>query len=606
MSRFTSNRSRALRMSALVSLLMVMGCPTSPTDTSTPTGVVPATVTKPGQGASPTTVAGSTVTGTVTGAGGKSLSGVTVTLTDARAIQVPNSGDAKTDGAGKFTLKQVPVSSTWLVLADVDGNRMAGLVKPNAKKTVDCKISLTTTLAIAGIQPYFVEDVKAPDRVVYDLRDLPLDKFDALVAAIEKASPAPDIKPSAKLKDLNPTFTGLMGKDTGVKAAFDALFQQIQTNSLIRQAGGTPDPNVVTPKPGGSGATPTPGATATVTLATAVPTPTPTPTPSGFGATPTPLPTKNYSPLTVTLTKDTPTMASTATAIGADVITVNGQTALLIPDDSKIHVIAALPGIPDLDPATSLGAAVDSMQAIVVFGTKVYTIANVGGVPSVITMTVDATLQATATSMPLVVGSGIAAMTKASGLAFISFKNALIASDAAQHVLMQVDLTTGAETLYAGIAGKSDTPGTAKGPAAGFGLNAPLGLTQFNGVLYICDSGNHRILRVEAATSTIEVYSGSATDGGTGKGGNVTTTARYKKPTGIFAANNQMVIADADDNCVRVIDIIKNDSYQTTGAATDNNQFIFKCRMATLANGKIYAANSSGKIVHFDPPTLPN
>ena len=123
---------------------------------------------------------------------------------------------ATTDGAGKFTLKQVPASSTWLVLADVDGNRMAGVVKPNTKKTVDCKITLTTTLAISGIQPYFVEDPKAPDRVVYDLRDLPLDKFDALVAAIDNSSSKPEIKPSPRIKDLNGTFTSLKDKDQAV------------------------------------------------------------------------------------------------------------------------------------------------------------------------------------------------------------------------------------------------------------------------------------------------------------------------------------------------------------------------------------------------------
>jgi hypothetical protein len=593
-------------MAAFVSLLMVMGCPTTSDDSTTGSNVNPAVVTHTAQ-SSPTTTAGTTVTGTVLGAGNAPQTGKTVTLTDARAIQVPNSGDATTDGSGKFTLKQVPASSTWLVLADVDGNRMAGVVKPNTKKTVDCKITLTTTLAISGIQPYFVEDPKAPDRVVYDLRDLPLDKFDALVAAIDNSQSKPEIKPSPRIKDLNGTFTSLKDKDPAVKAAFDALFQQIQLNALIRQAGGTPDPNAKTPVPGGSNS-PSPSPTSTVSLSTPVPTPTPTPTPSGLG-TPTPVPTKNYSPINVTLTTDTMTLNSTAPAIGAGKLTANGQSVLLIPDDTKIRVLGTLPvDIPDIDPSTLLGGAtVTGMSQIAVNGTKAYTIAMVNGAANLITLQVNDTFQATASTLPITAGSGLTDITKVSGLVWSSVKGSLFASDADHHVVVRFDVNTGNYSLYAGINNKSDTPGTTLSAAAGYGLNTPSGLTEHDSNIWVCDAGNHRLLTIGTSTDLAGVYSGKNDSPGSVAGAAL-SVARYQKPVSVMQFNNAMYMADSDDNCVRVInlDIKKLDSYILTGPKTDNNQFIFKCRMVAELGGKIYAANGSGKIVHFDPPTFPN
>jgi hypothetical protein len=391
-----------------------------------------------------------------------------------------------------------------------------------------------------------------------------------------------------------------------VKAAFDALFQQIQLNALIRQSGGTPDPNA--PKSPPPGATPTPGPTATVSLATPVPTPTPTPTPSGFGATPTPVPTKNYSPLEVTLTADTMTLNSTASSIQAVKLTASGQSALLIPDGNKVRVLAALPGLPDIDPGNLLGGkTVDGMQAMAVNGTTAYTIGNVDGVLSLITLTVDSSFQASATSVPLAAGNGLTAMTKCSGMVWISIKNALFASDPDHHTVVKVDTSTGGYTLYAGINTKGDTPGVNSALAAGFGLNTPAALYDHDSNLWICDSGNHRLLTSGNATDQINVYSGKHDTAGSVAGPTV-SAARYQKLVSMVQFNNMMILADADDNDVRVLNLDNKhlDSYIITGPKTDNNQFIFKCRMVAELNGHIYAANGSGKIVHFDIPTLPN
>jgi hypothetical protein len=298
-------------------------------------------------------------------------------------------------------------------------------------------------------------------------------------------------------------------------------------------------------------------------------------------------------------------MASTASILSTTKVTVGGQTALLVPDGSKIRVIAAVPGIPDLDPATSLGAAVDGITSVASNGATVYALGNVGGVYSVISLTLDATLNATATSKPIALGAGLAAIQRTGGLAWVSIKNRLVASDPDQHVLVLVDPLTGDTTLYAGIAGKSDTPGDPGGGAAlGYGLNTPAGLVFYNGEVWVCDSGNHRILRCDTATNNFRLYAGKADTPGSVAG--PTTSSRFQTPVGICEVNGVMYVADSTDNCIRILNLPKADTYITTGTKTDNNQFIFKCRLVGELNGKIYAGSASGKLEHFDPPTLPN
>ena len=74
-----------------------------------------------------------------------------------------------------------------------------------------------------------------------------------------------------------------------------------------------------------------------------------------------------------------------------------------------------------------------------------------------------------------------------------------------------------------------------------------------SGVLYIADTGNHRIRRVSANHDTITAYAGTGTAGLAGDGG-AATAAQLTSPTGVFAtAGGVVYVADTGNHVVRRI-----------------------------------------------------
>jgi DNA-binding beta-propeller fold protein YncE len=71
-------------------------------------------------------------------------------------------------------------------------------------------------------------------------------------------------------------------------------------------------------------------------------------------------------------------------------------------------------------------------------------------------------------------------------------------------------------------------------------------------VLYVADSGNHRIRRVDLATGTIRTVAGS-TMGFSGDGGPA-SAARFNNPRGLTVDSaGRLIIADTFNSVVRVI-----------------------------------------------------
>ena len=134
------------------------------------------------------------------------------------------------------------------------------------------------------------------------------------------------------------------------------------------------------------------------------------------------------------------------------------------------------------------------------------------------------------------------------------FGNIFIA-DHFNHRIRRVDGATGVITTVAGN-GTLSFSGDG-GPATSSGLNHPSGVTVDTlGNVFIADRFNHRVRRVDGTTGLIETVAGNGTPGFSGDGGSA-TSASLKIPQGVAVdpAGN-VFVADTDNNRIRRVDAV--------------------------------------------------
>jgi sugar lactone lactonase YvrE len=126
-------------------------------------------------------------------------------------------------------------------------------------------------------------------------------------------------------------------------------------------------------------------------------------------------------------------------------------------------------------------------------------------------------------------------------------------ADSSNHTIRKVDPLTGLSSVIAGR-GTSGFSGDG-GPALNAQLNSPRGVALDSaGNLYIADTSNHRIRKIDAATGNISTIAGTGT--GTFGGDNAAATAaRVNSPQGVaLDSAGNVYIADTSNNRVRKID----------------------------------------------------
>jgi DNA-binding beta-propeller fold protein YncE len=87
-------------------------------------------------------------------------------------------------------------------------------------------------------------------------------------------------------------------------------------------------------------------------------------------------------------------------------------------------------------------------------------------------------------------------------------------------------------------------------------LQHPIGITHFEGILYVADTYNHKIKRVLPATR------GAFTLMGTGEPGHrdgAGSQALFSEPSGLSIANGKMYIADTNNHLIRVADLASSE-----------------------------------------------
>ena len=147
-------------------------------------------------------------------------------------------------------------------------------------------------------------------------------------------------------------------------------------------------------------------------------------------------------------------------------------------------------------------------------------------------------------------GPGIsAAIDSPSGLALDSTNNLYLA-DTHNHRLRRIDATTG---LIATIAG-TGTPGFSGDSAPGITatLALPHGLTlDASGDLYVADTANHRIRRIDATTGIITTVAGDGTQGFAGDGGPAIAASLDSPSNTAISPSTVLTLADTGNQRIR-------------------------------------------------------
>ncbi len=144
-------------------------------------------------------------------------------------------------------------------------------------------------------------------------------------------------------------------------------------------------------------------------------------------------------------------------------------------------------------------------------------------------------------------------LNRPQAIAFDSGGNLFIA-DTDNHRVRRVDAATGIITTIAGDGTADPDPGDG-GPATQASLVRPLGIAfSASGDLYIADSGHFRVRRVRAADGLIETVAGNGTAGSAGDGGPATLASIYAVDVALDALGNLFFSGGASDNRVRRVD----------------------------------------------------
>ena len=211
-------------------------------------------------------------------------------------------------------------------------------------------------------------------------------------------------------------------------------------------------------------------------------------------------------------------------------------------------------------------------------------------------------------------GPALSALFRAPfGLAMSRSDN-LFVTDRGNSVVRQVSTATGLTSLVAGTytAGFSGDGGAATSAQ----LNAPRGIAlDATSNVYIADTLNSRVRRVDATTGIITTVAGTGTAGFSGDGG-APTTAQFSTLTGLATdSNGNLYVADTENHCIRYINFGANTIQTVAGQGgqpgfAGDYSFAAFARLSTPthvavdpANGYYYIADEGNRRIRYVDPT---
>jgi sugar lactone lactonase YvrE len=165
-------------------------------------------------------------------------------------------------------------------------------------------------------------------------------------------------------------------------------------------------------------------------------------------------------------------------------------------------------------------------------------------------------------------GKGSAALFNSpDGLAFYS--GALYVSDTNNSDIRKIDLVTSVVTTVAGTANISGTE-NGHGTAAHFNLPTQI-CSDGKGTLYIVDTDNSQVRKIVVADMTISTIGGQAPNGD-GKEDGPPAKSKFNHPRGLATDGKFLYVADTANNVIRKIDLSDNTTSSFAGNGTEGNQ----------------------------------
>jgi sugar lactone lactonase YvrE len=133
-------------------------------------------------------------------------------------------------------------------------------------------------------------------------------------------------------------------------------------------------------------------------------------------------------------------------------------------------------------------------------------------------------------------------------------KGGLLMADNVNHRIVRLDLETGTSALVAGKGTRGFSGDN--GPAVEAELSFPVAVAvDPDGSIFIADTGNNRVRRVDVETGLIHTVAGNGQAGFAGDGGPA-TAALLNNPNGVAVdARGRLYIADSSNQRVRVVDL---------------------------------------------------
>jgi hypothetical protein len=129
--------------------------------------------------------------------------------------------------------------------------------------------------------------------------------------------------------------------------------------------------------------------------------------------------------------------------------------------------------------------------------------------------------------------------------------NALYVADSGNHCVRRVDLVSGEVDTVLGTA-RAGRSRPLAAQAASTALNTPLGLAVVGDDLFVAVAGQHQVWRFDLATGLVSVLAGTGDMGLADGSGN---EAAFAQPSGLAVIGRELVVADAASSAIRAVDV---------------------------------------------------